>query len=172
METPEINAHTYCHLSSDNLARIYSGERSLFNKWCVEIKTVTCKTVRLDHYPIACCCCSSVTLSFPSLCHPMDCSTPGVLTFTISHSLLKLMSIATVMPSNYLVLCHPLLLPSIYPWIRVFSKSQLFALSGQSIEASTSATVLPIQDWFPLGLTCLISLSSKGFSKVFCKTTT
>ena len=52
----------------------------------------------------------------------MDCSTPGLLTITNSRSLLKLMSIESVMPSNHLILCRPLLLlPSIFPSIRVFS---------------------------------------------------
>ena len=52
----------------------------------------------------------------------MDCSMPGFLSFTISQSLLKLMSIELVMPSNHLILYHPLLLlPSIFPSIRVFS---------------------------------------------------
>ena len=51
----------------------------------------------------------------------MDCSTPGFPLFTMSQSLLKLMSMESVMPSNHLILCHPLLLlPSIYPSIRVF----------------------------------------------------
>ena len=121
MKIPEINAHTYCHLSSENLSRIYSGERSLFNKWYGECKKATCKTVRLDHYPIASWGCSSVALWCSTLCDPMDCSTPGFLNFTISQSLLKLMSIESVMPSNHLVLCRLLLLSSIYPWIRVFS---------------------------------------------------
>ena len=86
------------------------------------------------------------------------------LSFNISWSLLKLMSIESVMPSNHLVLCRPLLLlPSIFPSIRVFS-SQLFTSGGQSIGASASASVLPmnIQDCFPLGLTGLISFLSKG----------
>ena len=65
---------------------------------------------------------SSVTQSCPTLCNPMDCSTPG---FPVHHqlwSLLKLMSIESVMPSNHLILCHPLLLlPSIFPRVRVFS---------------------------------------------------
>ena len=65
-------------------------------------------------------CCYSVTKSCPTLCHPVDCS-PS-LSFSISWSLLKLMSIESVMPSNHLILCHPLLLlPSISPSIRVFS---------------------------------------------------
>ena len=61
-----------------------------------------------------------------------------------------------MMPSNYLILCLPLLLlPSILPSIRAFQMSQLFTSGGQSIGVSASASVLPknIQDWFPLGLT-------------------
>ena len=78
------------------------------------------------------------------------------------------MSIDSVMPSNHPVLCCPLLvLPFIFPSIRVFSISQLFTSSGQSIRASASSTVLPvnIQDLFPLRLTGLISLLSKGLSR-------
>ena len=57
-----------------------------------------------------------------TLCDPMDCNTPASLSFIISQSLLKLMSIESVMPSNHLILCRPLLLlPSIFPSIRVFS---------------------------------------------------
>ena len=61
--------------------------------------------------------------SCPTLCDPMDCSTPGFsVLFTISWSLLKFMSIESMMPSNHLILCRPLLLlPSIFPSIRVFS---------------------------------------------------
>ena len=90
--------------------------------------------------------------------------------FTISGNLFKLMSIKSVMLSNHFILCHPLLLlPLIFPRIRVFSKSWLFTSGGQSIEASASALVLPmnIQSWFPLGLTGLISLLSKGLSRCF-----
>ena len=66
-----------------------------------------------------------------------------------SWSLLRLMSIESVMPSNHLILCHPLLLPpSIFPSIRVFLMSQFFTTGGQSIGVSASASVLPmnIQD--------------------------
>ena len=67
------------------------------------------------------------------------------LSFTISWSLLKLMSTESVMPSNHLILCHPLLLlPSIFPSIRVFSNEWLFTSGGQSIGASASASVLPM----------------------------
>ena len=90
---------------------------------------------------------------------------------SVSLRLLKLMSIESVTPSNHLILCHPLLLlPSIFPSIRVISnESTLFPSGGQSIGVSPSASVLPmnIQDWFPLGLTGFISLLSKGLSRVF-----
>ena len=67
-------------------------------------------------------CCCSVSKLCPTLCDPMDCSMQALLFFTISRSLLKLIAIESVMPSNYFILCHPLLLlPSIFPSIRVFS---------------------------------------------------
>ena len=72
--------------------------------------------------PIHCCCCCSITQLCLTLCKPMDCSTLGFPALHISWTLLKLMSIKSVMPSNHLVLSHPLLLlPSIFPSIRVFS---------------------------------------------------
>ena len=117
---------------------------------------------------------SSVSQSSPTLWDPMDCSTPG---FPVHHqfqSLFKLKSIESVIPSNDPIHCHPLLLwPSISPRIRVFSMSQFFTLSDQSIGVSASASVLPmnIQDWFPLGLIGWISLQSKGLSRVFSNTT-
>ena len=86
----------------------------------------------------------------------------------------KLMSIKLVMSSNHLILCRPfLLLPSIFPTSGSFPMSQLFASGGQSIGALASASVLPmnIQGWFPLGLTGLISLLSKGLPRVFSSTT-
>ena len=94
------------------------------------------------------------------------------LSFTISWGLLKLMSTESVILSNHLILYCPLLLPSIFPSIRV-SLSQFFTSGGQSIGASVSPSVLPmnIQSWFPLGLTGLISLLSKGLSRVFSSTT-
>ena len=96
-----------------------------------------------------------------SLCDPMDCSMPGLLSITNSRSLLKLVSIDLVTPSNHLILCHPVLLPpSIFPSIRVFSSESLLATGGQSIGASASDSVLPVnfQALFPSGLTDLISL--------------
>ena len=65
---------------------------------------------------------SSVVQLCPTLCNPMDCSTPGFLSITNSWSLLKLMTIESMTPSNHLILCCPLLLlPSIFLSIRVFS---------------------------------------------------
>ena len=70
---------------------------------------------------------SSVAQSCPTLCDPLDCSTPG---FPVPHqSLLKLMSLESVMPSNHLILCCPLLLlPSIFPSIRVFSNESTLCM--------------------------------------------
>ena len=72
---------------------------------------------------------SSVAQLCLTLCDPMDCSMPG---FPVHHqlqSLLKLMSIKLVMPSNHLILCHPLLLPtSIFPSIRVFSNKSVLCI--------------------------------------------
>ena len=86
---------------------------------------------------------------YPTLCDPMDCSTKVSLTITISWSLLKLMSIESIMPSNHLILCRPLLLPPpIFPTSGSFQMSQLFTSGGQSTGVSASASVLPmnIQD--------------------------
>ena len=67
------------------------------------------------------------------------------LSITNSQNLLKRLSIESVMPSNHLILCRPLLLlPSIFPSIRVFSKESVLALGSQSIGASASASVLPM----------------------------
>ena len=67
------------------------------------------------------------------------------LSITNSQSLLKLMSVESVMPSNHLILCRPLLLlPPIFPSIRVFSNESVLCISGQRIGASASASVLPM----------------------------
>ena len=78
--------------------------------------------LKLSHHCYSAIQISSVTHSCPTLCDPMDHSTPGLPAITNSQSLLKLTSIESVMPSNHLILCHPLLLlASIFPSIRVFS---------------------------------------------------
>ena len=94
------------------------------------------------------------------------------LSITNFQSLLKLLSIQLVMPSNHLILCHPLLLlPSIFPSTESFPMSQFFSSGGQGVGASASVLAMNIQDWFPLGLTGWISLQSKGLSRAFSNTT-
>ena len=92
------------------------------------------------------------------------------LSITNSWSLLKLISSELVMPSSHLILCHPLLfLPSIFPSIGVYSKESVLLIRWPkcwSFSFSISSS-----NWFPLGLTSLISLKSKGLSKVFSNTT-
>ena len=94
------------------------------------------------------------------------------LSFTIFWNLLKLMSIESVMPCSHLILCHPLLLlPSIFPSSRVFSSELAICIRCQSIGASASVLPMNTQGWFPLGLTGMISLLSKGLSRVFSSAT-
>ena len=114
------------------------------------------------------CCCYSVAKSCLTLCNPMDWSMQG-LSFAISWSLLKPMSIESVMPSKHLILCCPLLLLlSIFSSNRIFSTESSLCIRWPRIGASASAAVLQvnIQVWFPLGLTDLISLQSKGLSSL------
>ena len=105
---------------------------------------------------------------------PWTAACQASLSITNSQSLLRLMPIKSVMPSNHLIFCRPLLLPpSLFPSIRVFQMSQFFASGGQGIGVSASASVLSmnIQDWSPLGWTGWISLQSKGLSRVSSNTT-
>ena len=105
---------------------------------------------------------SSVAQLFLTLCNPMDCST---LCITNSQSLLKLMSIESVMPSNHLILCRPLLLlPPIFPRIRVFSSESALHIRWPKYW-SFSFSIIPFNEYselISLGLTGLISLQSKG----------
>ena len=119
-------------------------------------------------------------VSVQSLSHIWLFETPGTaarhasLSITNSRSILKLMSVELVMPSNHLILCCPFFscLYS-FPALRSFPMSQFLASGGQSIGGEASASILPmnIQDWFPLGWTGWISLQSKGLSRVFSNTT-
>ena len=125
-------------------------------------------TSRVDSFitlilQMACCC--SATKSCPTLCDPVNCST--CQSFTISQSLLKLMSVESVMPSNHLILCRPLLLlPSIFPSTRVFSNESALRIRWPKYW-SFSFSINPSNS----GLTGLISLLSRGFSRVFSSTT-
>ena len=110
--------------------------------------------------PLRSCCCCSVTKSCLILCNPMDCSTPDSLSFTVSQSLLKLMSFELVMLCNHLILCHPLLfLLSVFPSIRAFSKESALCNRcpkywgfGFSISPSSkySGLISFRVDWFDL----------------------
>ena len=81
------------------------------------------------------------------------------------------MSIEWVLLFNYLILCHPLLLlPSIFPSIRVFSNESVLCIRWPKNWSFSISPCSDYQGWFPLGLTGLISLNSKGLSRVFSKT--
>ena len=121
-------------------------------------------------------CCRNVAVQ--SLRHVWLFATPctaarqASLSLTISWSLLTLMPIESVMPSNHLILCHPLLLPSIFPSIRVFSNELALWIRWPKYW-SFSFSISPSNEysgWFPLGLTSLTSLLSKGLSKIFSST--
>ena len=85
---------------------------------------------------------SSVAHFCPTLCNPMDCSTPGSLSIINSWSLLKLMSIQLVMPSNYLILCHPFFCLQSFLASGSLPVSWLFASDGQTFGASASVSDL------------------------------
>ena len=106
---------------------------------------------------------SSVTQSSPTVVTPWTAASQASLSITNSCSLLKLMSIESVIPSSHLNLCHPLLLlPPIPPRIRVFSNESTLCMKCQSTGVSASASVLPMntQDLSPSGWTW-ISLQSR-----------
>ena len=118
--------------------------------------------------------CCSVAKSCPTLCDPMNCSTPG---FPILHHLPEFAQTRVHWVSDHIQPSHPLS-PSSPPAFNLSQhqglfQCQLFPSGGLSIGASPSASVLPmnIQGWFPLGSTGLISLLSKELSRVFSSTT-
>ena len=108
----------------------------------------------------------------PTLCDSVDCSMLGL---PVPH---HLQSLPTSCPFHWW--CHPAIsssdalyffCPQSFPVSGTFPKSQLFSTDDQNTEVSPSASVLPIQDWFPLRLTDLISLLSRGLSGVFSSIT-
>ena len=118
---------------------------------------------------------SSVIQSCPTLCDPMDISIPG---HPVHHQLPEFTQNSYPL-SQW---CHPAISSSVVPFSSClqsfpasgsFPVSQFLALGGQTIGASASASVLPmnIHEWFSLGLTALISLHCKGLSRVFSNTT-
>ena len=123
---------------------------------------------KTNSYWFSFCCCCSVAKSCRLFVTPRTVARQAPLSFTDSWSLLRFMSIEVVMPSKHLILCHSLLLPSIFPCIRVFSnelvlrirwpKNWSFQLQRQSL--------MNIQDWFPLGWTGWISLQFKSLKSL------
>ena len=104
--------------------------------------------------------------------NPWTVACQASLSFTISLSLLRLMPVESVMPSNHLILCHPLLfLPSIFPASGSFPMSRLCASGSQSIGVSASVLPMNIQESFPFKWTSWISFKSKWPSRVFSNTT-
>ena len=94
------------------------------------------------------------------------------LSITNSLSLLKLMSIESVMPSNHLIICRPLLfLPPISPSIRVFSNESTLHMMWPKYWIFSFSPFMNAQDWSPLGWTGWISLQSMGLLRVFSNTT-
>ena len=111
-------------------------------------------------------CCCSVAQLCPTLCDPMDCRMPG---FPVLHYLTEFAQTHVYWVSDTIQPSHPLSSPS-----SVFNLSQLmswlFTSDGKSIGSSASVLPINIQGWFHLGLTGLISLLSKGLSRVFSST--
>ena len=102
---------------------------------------------------------------------PWTAACQASLSITRSWSLLKFMSIESMLPSNHLIFCHPLLLlPSIFTSIRVYSSESVLCIRWPKYWSFSFSTSLPVQDWFPLGLTGLTSLQSKELSRVFFNT--
>ena len=103
---------------------------------------------------------------------PWTAARQAFLSLTISWSLLKLMSIESVMPSNYLILCCPLLLLlSFLPSIRVFSTEPALHIRWPKYWNFSISPSNNIRGWFPLGLIGLIPLQTEGLSRVFSSTT-
>ena len=102
---------------------------------------------------------------------PWTAACQASMSFTVSWSLLKLISIELVMASNHLILCHPLLLLSVFPSIRVFSNDLALRIRWPEYLSFSTSTSNEYSWLIPLRLTGLISLYSKGLSRVFSKTT-
>ena len=116
---------------------------------------------------------SSVTQLCPTLCDPMDCRMPGI---PVHHQLPEFTPTHVHWVGNGIQQSHPLLplllLPSIFPRIRVFSNGSVLRVRWPKYWASALVLPIKIQGWFSLGLTSLISLVSKGLVSVFSSTTT
>ena len=142
-----------------------------WHMFCFVCFSATCREA-CSIYLFICCC--SVANSCQALCDPMDCR---MTASPVLHYLPEFAQIHVHRVSDAIQPSHPLWSPSppalSFLVSRSFPMSQFFSSGGQNNGASTSASVLPmyIQDWFPLELTDLISLQSKGLSRDFSSTT-
>ena len=108
----------------------------------------------------------------PNSATPWTATCQASLSITNRQSVLKLMSIESVMPSNHLILRRPLLLPpSIFASIRVFSNESVLLIRWPKYRSFSTSLSNEYSDWIPLGWTGWISLQSKGLSRVFSNTT-
>ena len=121
-----------------------------------------------------------------TLWDPMDWARQVSLSITNSWSLLKLMSIASVMPPNHLILCRPLLLPSIFPSIRVFSKEPVLLIRWPkywsfsftiSLSNEYSVSISFRMDWLELFAVSRVSSNTtvqkhQSFGTQFCLSST
>ena len=116
--------------------------------------------------------CCFVPESCPTLCNPVNCGTSGFLSFTTSQSLFKLMYVELMMPSNHLILCHPLLLlPIIFPSIRVFSSESALCIKWPKDWSFIISFFNEYSELISFRIDWLIFLLSKGLSRVFSSTT-
>ena len=134
-------------------------------------------SIKLRKFIFSCCCyCLVIQSSFShvQLCNPMDYSMPGfpILHYLLEFALTHVHWANDTLQSSYLSSVVPFSsFPQSFPASGSFAISWLFAAGAQSIGASASLFLMNIQGWFPLGLTGLISLLSKGLSRVFSSTT-
>ena len=169
METV-ISAHIAHNLL--HRADISMGQRKLIKKISLERAILCIPVLRVGS--ITSCCCCSVAKSCLTLCDPMDFSMSGFPVFRHLHLLqfapihVHWFSDAIQSPQSAVTL-FSICLQS-FPASGSLPMSQFFALGGQSIGASASVFPMNIKDWFPLELTGLISLQSKGLSRVLSST--
>ena len=132
-------------------------------------KTNRCKIYRYEStvlLSVYCCC--SVAKCCPILCDPMNCSMPGFPVLHYLWSLLKLMYIESMMPSNHLILCYPLLfLPSVLPSIRVFFNELALHLRWPKYWSFNISPSREYSGLISFRIDWLISFLSKGLSKSF-----
>ena len=158
-----------CYIFRNKLGNSKNKTKNIWNctplkilQWSPKAKRAECSLAHLQSL-------SRVRL----FANPRTAARQASLSITNSQSLLKLTSIESVMPSNHLILCRPLLLPpSIFPSIRVFFNESVHSIRWSKYWRSLSfSPSMNIQDWLPLGCTGWISLLSKGLSGVFSSTT-